>query len=142
MVELLVVMAIIGMVVAISAPSLARFTTRLRLNAATRQVTSLLSLARSVAISSHEEHAVILDAARRELRVVGVTSGTALDPVVRLPASVTVQMMMGGQPASETQFVFRPTGSLTGRSVSLVLADRERQSTVTVSGTTGTVSVQ
>ena len=142
LVELLVVLGIIGLVVGISVPALTGFTKQVRLKTAIRQVAGLVSLARSTAISSHEDQAVVINPERREISVVGVTSGDALEQAVRLPSSVTVQVMVGGQPATHTQFVFRSSGSLNGRSVTLVLADHERQHTITINGTTGSVSVQ
>ena len=142
LVELLVVLGIIGLLVGISVPGLAGYTKSLRLKTTTRQVTGLISLARSTAISSHGDHAVVIDQVQRELRVVTVSSGDALDQRVRLPSSVTVEIVVGGQPSQETQFVFRPAGSLISRTVSLVLADRDQQQTITVIGATGAVSVQ
>ena len=55
---------------------------------------------------------------------------------------VTAELQVGGEPTADAQFVFRPSGSLTGRSVALVLADQDRQQTITVVGATGAVAVQ
>ena len=52
------------------------------------------------------------------------------------------QKEIGGQTIEQMEFSFRPSGALTGRSVSLVLADGQKQQTVVVTGTTGAVSVQ
>ena len=142
LVELLVVLGIIGLILGISMPALSRQTKEMRLKATTRQVVGLVSLARSLAISSHEEHAVVVDPERKEVGVVNTVSGEKLDQVVRLPPSVTLELQIGGEVSSERQLVFRPTGSLVGRSVTLILADRDKQETVTVTGTTGFVSVQ
>jgi hypothetical protein len=49
---------------------------------------------------------------------------------------------MGGSPSPESQFVFRPSGALTGRSVSLVLSNSENRHTITVTGATGAINVQ
>jgi Tfp pilus assembly protein FimT len=142
LVELLVVVGIIGIIIGISVPGLAGYAKHLRLKTATRQAAGLISLARSTAITTHEDHAVVIDPEEREIRVVTVSSGDALEQRLRLPTFVTVELQVGGEPAIESQFVFRPTGSLTGRSVSVVLADQERQQTITVVGATGAVSVQ
>ena len=142
LVELLVVLGVIGLIVGMSVPAMAGYAKQLRLKTATRQIVSLISLARSVAIGSHENHAVIVDMEQREVSVVNQKTGEALEHIVRLPSSVTVELQIGGAPSSETQFVFRPTGALVGRTVSLILADRDRRHTITVSGTTGSVSVQ
>jgi len=142
LVELLVVLGIIGMILAISVPGLAGYAKGLRLKTATRQIVGLISLARSLAISSREDHAVVVDSERQRISVVNQVSGDTLEQVVRLPSSVTVEMEVGGELAAETALVFRPTGALTGRTVSLTLADRDKRHIITVTGITGSVSVQ
>lgn len=142
MVELLVVMAIIGLIVGISVPALTGYANSLRLKTTIRQVTGLISFARSMAISSHEDLAVVIDADEGAITLVRQASGEPLEPKVRLPRAVTVKLLVGGQPAQETQFVFRPTGALVGRTISLVLANQDKRHTITVTGTTGAVSVQ
>ena len=142
LVELLVVLGVIGLIVGMSVPALAGYAKQVRLKAAIRQVVGLVSLARSLAISSHEDHGVVVDPERRELSVINMVSGQALEQVVRLPSSVTLDVQVGGASSPETQLVFRPTGSLTGRTVSLVLADRDKVYSITVTGTTGAVSVK
>ena len=142
LVELLVVLGIIGLILGISMPALSGYAKQVRLKTATRQVVGLVSLARSLAISSHQDHAVVVDPERKEVSVVNTVSGETLEQVVRLPSSVTLEVQVGGAASSERQLVFRPTGSLVGRTVTLVLADRDKQQAVTVTGTTGFVSVQ
>ena len=142
LVELLVVLAIIGLILGISVPGLITYSNQLRLKAATREVVGLLSLARSLAISSHEDHAVVIDPERREITVENTVSGEALERVIRLPTSISVGVEVAGEPAQETRVVFRPTGSLAGRTMSIVLADRNTSHTVTISSITGAVSVE
>lgn len=142
LVELLVVLAIIGLILGMSVPGFTGYSQRLRLNTSARQLVGLLSLARSTAISSHEEHAVEVDAEEGQVRVVNQVSGEALEKVLRLPESVEITMTIGGEAAQESRIVFRPTGGLGGRSVSLTLADVRNQRTIVVSGTTGAVSLQ
>ena len=141
LIELLVVMGVVGLLLGISIPSLMGFANTVRLKTVLREVMSLVSLARSQAISVHENYAVIVDPEAREIRVVNEASHEPLEHVVRLPSSVTVELQSKGQASPETQFVFRPTGSLLGHTVSLILSDREKRYTVTVSGSTGAVSV-
>ena len=142
LVELLVVLGIIGLILGMGVPALTSYTKQIRLKTATRQIVGLISLARSVAISSHEAHALIVDPEHEEIRVFNVASGESLEQVVRLPSSVTVELQVAGQPAAETQLVFRPSGSLMGRTTSLVLTDQHKRYTITVTGTTGAVFVQ
>ena len=142
LVELLVVLGIIGLIVSVSVPGLAGYARRMRAKTSLRQVVGLVSLARSQAVSSHEPHAVVVDPARREIRVVNMTTGESLEQVVRLPSSSEIAIEVGGSPSAQTRFVFRPTGSLEGRTVSLALTDQERRHTVTVTAATGAVSVE
>jgi prepilin-type N-terminal cleavage/methylation domain-containing protein len=142
LVELLVVIGIIGVLLATGVPALTQYAGRLRLKTALRQVTGMASYARSLAISTREEHALVLDREVGRLSMLNVASGESLEKVVRLPQSVTVTLTVGGQPAADSRVVFRPTGSLAGRTATLVLADKERTYTVTITGTTGSVSIE
>ena len=141
LVEILVVLGIIGLILGIAIPGLAAYANKTRLKAATREVVGLVGLARSVAISAHEDHALLVDAERRELSVENLASGKRLERVVRLPDSVTVEVQVAGVQAPESRLVFRPTGSLSGRTASIILADRQGRNTVTVSSITGAVTV-
>ena len=141
LIELLVVLAIIGMIVGMSVPALSVYAKQMRLKTATREVVGLISLARSLAISSHEDHAVVIDPERRTIGIVNLKSGETLEQIVRLPSAVSVGIEVGGQSSSDMRLVFHPTGSLNGRTTAFVLADREKHHTITVMGTTGTVSV-
>ena len=141
LVELLVVLGVIGILLGLSVPGLAGYSKQVRLKATIRQVVGLVSLTRSLAISSHEDHAVVVDQEHQEIRVLNVASGESLEQAVHLPSSVTLEVQVGGEPSAQTQLVFRPTGSLTGRTVALVLRDREQQHTVTVTAATGAISV-
>ena len=142
LVELLVVLGLIGLILATSMPALTRQASSVRLQATTRELVGLLSLARSLAISAHEDHAVVLDDAKRQLTIVNQASGEALEHVVHLPSSVTVELQVGGQPAAGTSVVFTPSGALSGRSASLIVADHQKRRTITVTGITGAVIVQ
>ena len=142
LIELLVVIGIIGMILATGVPALTGYAKQVRLKTTTRQVVGLVSLARSLAISTRTEHAVVLAEEEKEVRVVNQASGEALEQVVRLPTSVSIEMEVAGEPSQLSQFSFRPSGALAGRSVSLVLADGQKQQTVVVTGATGAVAVQ
>ncbi len=134
-------LGIIALVVGISVPALTQFMGRMRLKTAVRQSVGLVSLARSLAIGSHTDHAVVLDDEAGTLRVENISSGESLEHIVRLPSSVTADLQIGGQPAAEPKVVFRATGALTGRTAVLTLADQERSHTITISGITGAISV-
>ena len=142
LVELLVVLGVIGIIVGMGVPGLVQYAKQLRLKTATRQTLGLISLARSLATSSRQERTVVIDQDAQEIRVVDTASGEALEQVVRLPSSVSVDLAVGGEPAVETQFVFRPRGALTGRSVTLTLSEGQQQKTIMVTGPTGAITIQ
>lgn len=137
----MVVLAIIGLIVSISIPSLTGYSQQVRLKAAARQVVGLVSLARSRAIGTRQEQAVVVDVEHGQVSVVDVSSGEVLEPVVRVPPFISIHVQVGEQSAAEPQLVFRATGALTGRTTSITLADRQHQQTITVIGATGAVSV-
>jgi Tfp pilus assembly protein FimT len=137
-----VVLSVIGIVVGMSVPALVGYSRQVRLKTATREVIGLISLARSLAISSRAERAVVVDVEREEIRVVDVASGEALEEVVRLPSTVSVELRIGGELTSETQFVFRPSGALAGRTVSFTLVEGDRRKTIVITGPTGAVAIQ
>lgn len=142
LVELLVVLAIIGLLLSVSVPGLVTYAKRTRLTAATRQVVSLLSLARSTAISTHQPHAFELDLVGRQFRVANVETGETLEQGFRVPPAVTVTFEVGGQPLTDPRLVFRASGALLGQSTAVVLTDGDRRRTVTVSSATGTFAIE
>lgn len=141
LIEILVVLGIIGLILGMGVPSLVGYGKSVRLKTTTRQVVGLITLARSLAIGSRQDQAVIVDAERREVRIVNQVSGETFERVARLPESISVDLQVGQESSTEWQLVFRPSGSLTGRTVSIVLSDSARKQTIAVTGATGTVLV-
>lgn len=142
LIELLVVLGIIGLIVGMSAPALTRYAAQARLKATTRELVGLLSLARSLAVGSQEPHTVKVDQEARQITVVNTVSGEALEQVVRLPKSVTLELLVGDQPAAMPEVSFRGSGALAGRTTVIHLSDDSRQQTITVTGPTGSINVQ
>ena len=142
LVELLVVMAIIGLILGIGLPGFLKYGEEAHLKAATRQLVGLLSLTRQRAISSRKDYAVALGADGHEIVVTDLGSGQPEEQRLRLPTAMSVEVQAGGQPAEPPQLVFRSTGSLAGRTTSFVLAGKNRQQTVTVTAATGAISVE
>ena len=142
LIELLVVMAIVGLLVATSVPALARYAGQVKLRAATRDVVGLLSLSRSLAIGSRSPRTVVIDDAGHRL-FIEETAQT--EPrIVRVSSSMTVEAATLGEPGEPVRsLVFKPTGSLEGgRSASILLTSGPRTQTITVTSTTGSISVQ
>ncbi len=141
LIEILVVLGVIGIILGMGVPALLGYGKGVRLKTTTRQVVGLITLARSLAIGSRQDHAVIVDPERREVRIVNQASGETFERLVHLPEPLSVELKVGGEPAAEGQLVFRSSGSLTGRTVSIVLSDGTREQTIAVTGATGAVSV-
>ncbi len=136
-------MGIIGLLVASSVPALTGYAKQVRLKAATREVIGLLSLARSLAISSRKAKTVSVDPEHREL-VIEETLDQEEPRRVRFASSVTISVQPQGQsePSSEpARLIFQSNGSVAGRSVSLVLSNGTRTQTISVSATTGAIIV-
>ena len=143
LVEILVVLGVIALIVGMSMPALSQYTARTRLKTATRELVGLLSLARSLSIGSQEGHAVSIDAENNRAAIINLATGETLeDHQLRLPSSVRVVLMVGGQASVQPQVAFRSTGSLNGRTTNVVVSESDKQMTITVTGATGAISVQ
>ena len=142
LVEILVVLAIIGMLFGMGLPAMMQYAKRMRFQATTRQLMGLISLARSTAISQHEDYAVVVDQDQRVVRVLGAGSSEPLEHVVRIPSSIGIELLVGGEPSEESRFTFTSSGSLTGRSVAVKLTDQQKSQTITVTSATGALTVQ
>lgn len=143
LVELLVVLGVIALIVGMSVPALSQYTARTRLKTATRQLVGLLSLARSLSVGSQEGHAVLIDGENNRVTITNLATGETLeDHQLRLPSSVHVALRVGGQAAAQSQVAFRSTGSLNGRTTDIVVTESDKQMTITVTGSTGAISVQ
>lgn len=141
LVELVVVMGVIAIIAGLSVPALTSYAKQVRLKTAARQVVGLVSLARSLAISAHEAYAVVIDPGAQTISVVQSSSGEALEQAVRVPKGVTVSLEIGGASSSATELVFQPTGALSGRTTTILLAEGIRQHRITVTGATGAITV-
>lgn len=140
--ELIVVLAVIGMIVTMSVPGLVQYSRQVRLKATTRELTALLSLARSKAIGSRAKHAVVFDEEEHEIRMVNLDSGEVNEQKLALPRGISVEVLVGDQPAVQRQVIFRPSGGLQGRTTILALSNGSREMEVQVTGVTGSISVK
>lgn len=144
LVELLVVMGIIGLIIASSVPGMTGYARQVRLKAATRETLGLLSLARSMAISSRSTRTVLVNPEAHEL-IIEETLQQDEPKRVRLSSGVDVKVEIQGQSGSVSgpvRLAFQPSGSLSGRSASVILSNDTKQQTITITATTGGISVQ
>jgi general secretion pathway protein H len=116
LIEILCVLAIIGMLAAIILPAIPRATTRAKLESYAVQTAALLKADRSVALRRHIQVTTQVDAASRAIRS-GVTGR-----VVRLPADVSVEAILASRCADRNagrSIDFFPTGMSCGGTIAL-----------------------
>ena len=140
--ELLVVLGVIGIIVGMSVPALTRYSGQVRLKATVRQMAGFLSLARSLSIGSPAGHTVIVDVEHKQMTVVDNDSGEELDQKIHFPQGIEVAVEAGGEPLTPPELAFQPNGSLRGRTTSIILKDKQKSCTLTVSSVTGAVTVE
>lgn len=136
LVELLVVLAVMGLMTALAMPTLSRLAPGLLLNAAAQDVASGLRTARREALRQNRSMAVTIDLDARQLRM-GSAEPMQLDH--RLGMSLVTaasEVQDGGTGAIR----FFPDGTSTGGRLSLQNADRKYD--VVVAWLTGRVSVE
>jgi general secretion pathway protein H len=117
LIEILCVLAIIGMLAAIILPSIPRTTTRARLESYAVQTAALLKADRNAALRRHIQVATQVDAASRSIRS-GVTGR-----VVRLPDDVSVDAILASRCADRNagrSIDFFPSGMSCGGTIALV----------------------
>jgi general secretion pathway protein H len=116
MIEILCVLAIIGMLAAVILPAFPRSTTRTRLESYAVETAALLKADRSAALRRHIQVTTIVDAAERAIR-----SG-ATGRVLRLPSDVTVDTALASRCADREagrSIDFFPSGMSCGGTIAL-----------------------
>ena len=117
LIEILCVLAIIGMLAAIILPAIPRTTTRARLESYAVQTAALLKADRNAALRRHVQVATQVDAASRSIRS-GVTGR-----VVRLPDDVSVNAILSSRCADRIagrSIDFFPSGMSCGGTIALM----------------------
>jgi general secretion pathway protein H len=136
LIEILCVLAIIGMLAAIILPSIPRATTRARLESYAVETAALLKADRSAALRRHIQVATRVDAGSRSIRS-GVTGH-----VVRLPNDVSVDAMLASRCADRNagrSIDFFPSGMSCGGVIALARPGMEFE--VRVNWLTGGVEI-
>ena len=116
LIEILCVLAIIGMLAAIILPAIPRATTRTKLESYAVQTAALLKADRSAALRRHVQVTTQVDAASRSIRS-GVTGR-----VVRLPDDVSVEAILASRCADRNtgrSIDFFPSGMSCGGTIAL-----------------------
>jgi general secretion pathway protein H len=130
--ELLVVLAVLGLVMALAVPSLGRSLPGFALRSDVRTVASALKEARAAAIGQNRETTLILDVEQRTLRL-GERALVKLDPRV----GISIEGANGASAAGGISFF--PDGTSTGGDVTLALGERKQH--VVVDWLTGAITV-
>jgi general secretion pathway protein H len=118
--ELLLVLAILSVIAAISAPLLTAPSDNVRLRSAGEQMVAALSLARAGAIARNGVTVIVIDAERRAIHRGGLVEPFAPDILVRLTIAESERVS-----ATRGGFRFFPDGSSTGGDIVLSLRGRE-----------------
>ena len=113
--ELLIVLAILGLTTALAVPMFARAMPDLQAKAAARDVAAMLRSARSLAIAENREVAVVVDLDRRFVDLAGVRS-EAIKPGIALDLYTAMQELTGRRAGG---IRFYPDGTSTGGRVRL-----------------------
>lgn len=114
--EMVCVLAIIGMLAAIILPAIPRSTTRTRLESYAAATAALLKADRSAALRRHVQVTTLVDAPARAIR-----SG-ATGQIVRLPSDVTVNTALASRCADRSagrSIDFFPSGMSCGGTIAL-----------------------
>jgi general secretion pathway protein H len=117
--ELLVVLAILGIVVALGAPALHRMVPGVELKSSAQTVATALREARGLAIASNAEVTLVVDLDDRALRI-------GDGPSVRLASSFDITLLTATRElidAGTGQIRFYPDGTSTGGRITLTQGD-------------------
>lgn len=146
LVEMLVVLAIIGMLLGISIPFTSQFGKGLRIKTAARAISSTLRLARSDAITYRKKHIAFFDVEKGEYWVENA-EGEIAEKKRRLPSSIEFKLSSDAEEETDPitfeddKIVFYPTGGIEGTSGSITITDKQGTSkTISVIGSTGKIT--
>jgi len=146
LVEMLVVLAIIGMLLGISIPFVSGFGKGLRIKTASRAIVGVLHVARSNAITLRRNYTVIFDVKNSQYWIED-SDGRIYEKKYYLPSSVKFKV----KDAEETdpitfendRVVFSPSGTIEGSAGSITFTDKQGSSkTISIIGTTGKIIVE
>ena len=143
LIELLVVIGVMGLLMFVSVPAMTNYATQARLKTTTRQLVGVLSLARHQAISARQPRTVLIDPSGGAIAI-EETLEDAEPRRFRLPTAVIVEVVDSGGSVSEApwRIVFQSSGALAGRTVNVVVANRDHSQTIIVASATGAVIVR
>ncbi len=153
LVEMLVVLAIIGMLLGISIPFTSGFGKGLRIKTTARAILGTLRVARSNAITYRREYIVVFDVENGEYWIED-SEGAIFEKKRRLASSIEFKSpTIEGEEAAEEaadpvtfeddKVIFRSTGAIQGSSGSVSITDKGGDSRIiSIIGSTGKVTIE
>ena len=145
LVEMLVVLAIIGIIMAISVPFTASFGKSLRIKTATRAVEGIINVAKSNAVTFRKNYSVVFDVKNNQYWIED-DAGRLYEKKYSLQSPVAFKVKGDDQADPVTfendRIIFNSSGSAGGVSGSVTLTDKQGDSrTISVAGATGKVTI-
>jgi len=145
LVEMLIVLAIVGMIMAISIPFTSGFGKGLRIKTASRALAGIINVARSNAVTFRKNYSVVFDVKKSQYWIED-GSGRIYEKKYYLPSSVEFKIK-GSEEADPVTFendrvIFNPAGAVEGAGGSVTFTDKQGGSrTISVAGSTGKISI-
>lgn len=145
LVEMLVVLAIMAIIMAISVPFTSDFGKGLKIKTSAKAIAGILAVARSNATTLRRNFAVVFDVKKSQYWIEDDT-GRIYEKKYGLPGSVKFEVNGGGETDPITfendKVVFNSSGALEGESGSIIFRDKQGDSrTITITKTTGKITI-
>ena len=145
LVEMLVVLAIMAMIMAISLPFTAGFGKGLKIKTTAKAIVGMMSVARSNAVTFRKNYSVVFDVKKGQYWIEDDV-GRVYEKKYPLPSSVKFEVK-GGDKIDPITFendkvTFKPSGSTEGPSGSVTITDNQGGSrTISATETTGKITI-
>jgi len=141
LIELLVVVALVGILAAIAFPSFTDWRRNMEYKSAARDIASILRDARQRAIATNREHRVEFDTANRRYRLTGgnLASGSTAWTVVKDWATLSASVNMSVAGATEKEF--NPNGTSSTGSIAILDSSGTTRYTITLTPNIGRIRI-
>ncbi len=145
LVEMLIVLAIVAMIMAISVPFTSGFGKGLRIKTAARAITGMIKVAKSNAITFRKKYSVVFDVKKSQYWIEDET-GHVYEKKYFLPSSIKFEIKGDeeGDPVTfeNDRVTFNSSGSTEGPGGSATFTDKQGSSrTISVTGATGRIAI-
>ncbi|MBU3911009.1 MAG: GspH/FimT family pseudopilin [Candidatus Omnitrophica bacterium] len=146
LVEMLVVLAIVGMLLGISIPFTTGFGKGLRIKTASRAILGTLRVARSSAITYRDRKMVVFDVQEGEYWIQD-EDGNISEKKLRLPSSIKFRLPEDSEADPVTfendTVIFAPSGAVEGQNGYITISDKKGKSmTISIINSTGKITIE